>query len=302
MADIALSASIRSNLFSLQKTSRLMEQTTNRLATGRKVSKAIDNPTNFFAAKSYTDRATSLSARLDGMGEAVQQIKAADNGITAIRGILSQMKGVANDALANTDPNERAALGAQFNELITQASTLARDSNYAGINLLNGGSRTVQFNEKNGGSELEIKGFTVEKDGDDLSFDDGVELTITAHGASRDWSADGDLLDADLDTAGNGVKDYIDIINTSVQEIEAVEQGLKLQASKMASNLAIITQREDFTIQQINVLQEGADKLTLADMNEEGANLLALQTAAQLGTQSLSLASQQSQQVLRILG
>src|SRR5690606_28356326 len=113
-------------------------QTTQRLATGKKVSRAIDNPTNFFAAQSYNDRANGLSARLDGMGEAVQQIKAADNGITAIRGILSQMKGVANDALSNTDAGERRALGEQFNELITQASNIAKDSGYAGINLLRG--------------------------------------------------------------------------------------------------------------------------------------------------------------------
>ena len=60
--------------------------------------------------------------------------------------------------------------------------------------------------------------------------------------------------------------------------------------------------RQDFTKNLINLLQIGADSLTLADTNEEGANLLALQTRQQLRTTSLSLASQADQAVLRLFG
>jgi flagellin-like hook-associated protein FlgL len=68
----------------------------------------------------------------------------------------------------------------------------------------------------------------------------------------------------------------------------------------MAGNLAIVNTRLDFTNNMINTLQKGADNLTLADMNEEGANLLMLQTRQALGTTALSLASQQAQSVLRL--
>lgn len=87
-----------------------------------------------------------------------------------------------------------------------------------------------------------------------------------------------------------------------ITELERFDEALKQQASDLAQNLAIITTREDFTNNLVNTLTEGADKLTLADLNEEGANLLALQTASQLSTQSLALASQQSQAVLQLLG
>ncbi|MDV7397452.1 flagellin, partial [Arthrospira platensis SPKY1] len=87
-----------------------------------------------------------------------------------------------------------------------------------------------------------------------------------------------------------------------ITELERFDEALKTQASNLAQNLASITTREDFTNNLVNTLTEGADKLTLADLNEEGANLLALQTASQLATQSLSLASQQSQGVLQLLG
>lgn len=318
MSQISLSSAIRTNLTSLKQTSSLMEQTTSRLATGKKVSTAVDNPTNFFAAQSYNDRAAGLSARLDGMGEAIQQVKAADNGIGAVKKVLSQMKGVVNDALANADSSARADLGKQFNELVKQAGTLAKDSGYAGINLLQGNqSRTVEFNEKIGGSTLKISGFNVQAAAADtsaageldagtgshsafaLSFDtDGTDISgIKSYGG-----ADGTVGAHEIDWAAASYNDATGGLATVVSDIEKMEDKLKSQASKLASNLAVITEREDFTNKQIDVLQTGADNLTLADLNEEGANLLALQTASQLSVQSLSLASQQNQQVLRIIG
>lgn len=162
MASISLTASVRSNVISLKATSEQLETTTERLATGKKVSSAIDNPTSYFAAQNYNDRADALSSRLDGMSEATEQINAADNGITNIKSFLSQMKGVVNDALSNTDSDERRALGEQFNELIVQVRDMAQDSSYGGINLLyDNASTTVQFGENIGDSTLKLEGFNI---------------------------------------------------------------------------------------------------------------------------------------------
>jgi flagellin-like hook-associated protein FlgL len=98
-----------------------------------------------------------------------------------------------------------------------------------------------------------------------------------------------------------GATDYTTTLADVVESIESMESTLKTQASKMANNLAIITQRQDFTNEAINVLTTGADNLTLADLNEEGANLISLQTSSSLGVQALSLASQQNQNVLSII-
>lgn len=318
MADVSLTTGIRSNLVSLKTTSKLMEQTTRRLSTGKKVSSAVDNPTNYFAAVSYNDRATALNSRLDGMGEAIQQVKAADNGITAVRGFLTQMKGVLNDALANTDSTEREALGKQFNELIVQVRDLAKDSGYGGVNMLyDNKSRTVQFNEQIGDATLDIVGFNVSGSTGGLDTDGELNASGVTGGDSTAYALSFDIGGAeivgikshgtDATTASQhevnwGGSDYLNSLADVVGQIEDMEGKLKVEASKLANNLAVITQREEFTEAHINILQEGADKLTLADLNEEGANLLALQTSAQLGTQSLSLASQQSQQVLRIIG
>ena len=138
MSGISLNAGIRASLTQLSRTSAAFDQTTNRLATGKKVSSAIDNPTNFFASVNLNDRAEeeNLSSRLDSMGQAVQRIQAADNGISTIRSFISAMKGVMNNALGNTDSDARADLGKQFNELINQIGTATADSSYQGINLL----------------------------------------------------------------------------------------------------------------------------------------------------------------------
>ncbi|MFA5257780.1 MAG: hypothetical protein WC360_06495 [Opitutales bacterium] len=313
MADVSLSASIRSNLISLQNTSKLLETTTERLATGKKVASAVDNPTNYFAAENYNDRARSLTNRLDGMSEAIQQINAADNGITNIRGFFSQMKGVVSDALSNTDGDQRDALGKQFNELILQIRDMAKDSSYGGINLLtDSASTTVQFNEQIGKSTLKIQGFniqasTVAADADGNLAASGTAGDFTGYALTFDISGSGVV---GIKSAGNasaanevdwGSDTYTEDLAAVVGQIESMESKLKTQSSVMATNLAVITQRQDFTNSAINILTEGADNLTLADLNEEGANLLALQTSSSLGVQSLSLASQQSQNVLRIL-
>jgi len=98
-----------------------------------------------------------------------------------------------------------------------------------------------------------------------------------------------------------GTTDYLERLNDVTLELDAFDKSLQTQASRLATNLNVVTVRQGFTDTMISTLNGGADKLVLADMNEEGANLLALQTRHSLAIQSLSLSSQQSQQILRLL-
>ena len=98
MSDISLTASMRSNLLSLQQTQSLMDVTQERLSTGKKVNSALDNPSSFYTAQSLTNRANDLSSLLDSMGQGVQTIKAADEAITSITALVQQAKAVANQA------------------------------------------------------------------------------------------------------------------------------------------------------------------------------------------------------------
>src|ERR1700726_1005550 len=99
MGNIVLSAGVRQNLLSLQTTAQLMSTTQNRLATGKKVNSALDNPSNFFTSQSLSNRASDLNALLDSIGQAQQTLTLADQGITSLTNLVQSAKSIANQAL-----------------------------------------------------------------------------------------------------------------------------------------------------------------------------------------------------------
>src|ERR1700687_794656 len=102
MTGIVLSASVRQNLLSLQSTAELLSTTQNRLATGNKVNSALDNPTNYFTAQSLNNRASDITNLLDGIGNGVQVLQAANTGITSLQKLVDSAKSVANHAPQTT--------------------------------------------------------------------------------------------------------------------------------------------------------------------------------------------------------
>src|SRR5712664_2621174 len=102
MSGIVLSSSVRQNLLSLQSTAELLATTQSRLSTGKKVNTALDNPTNFFTAQSLDGRASDISNLLDGIGNGVQVLQAANTGITSLQKLVDTAKSIANQALQTT--------------------------------------------------------------------------------------------------------------------------------------------------------------------------------------------------------
>ncbi|GFE61477.1 flagellin [Geobacter sp. AOG2] len=276
--DISLTSGMRNNLLSLQNTTTLINRTQTRLSTGKSVNTALDNPTNFFAAQTATARATDLSNRKDGMSEAVQMVSAANAGITGITSLIESAQGVAQAALATTSVTDRASYETTFNTLMTQITELASDSGYRGTNFLNSQNQTVEFAPATGGATLQIQGFDATATGLGLS-------TAGTGSGSIDWA------DSTTGTAG---------IQSSATQLENALNTLRSQSSTLSANLSVVTSRQTFTDNMVSTLQTGADNLTLADTNQEGANLLMLQTRQSLGITSLSLASQAAQAVLKL--
>ena len=273
ISDISLTSGMRSNLVSLQGTVDLLNRTQERLASGRSVNSPLDNATNYFVAKSHMDRATDLSVRKDGMGEAIQTVKAANEGITAISDLIASAKGIAQSALS-AETAERSTLAAQFDAILDQIDYLAADSGYKGTNLLSSsGSLEVKFDEA-GDSTLTITGFDATTSTSGLGIDAAV----------GNWA---DV--SNISGTGGAIEDLDDALTT-----------LRTQAKSLSSNLNIITTRNSFTQGMINVLTEGSTNLTAADTNEEGANMLMLQVRQSLGTTALSLSAQAAQSVLRL--
>ncbi|MBO9425277.1 MULTISPECIES: flagellin [Stappiaceae] len=505
MSGITLSAAVRQNLLTLQNTSFLTADVQNKLATGLKVNSALDNPGNFFTASALNARASDLSSLLDDMGQSVNTIKAADDGITAITKLVESAKAKANQALQTQSQYERKQFAAQYNELLEQIEDTARDSSYKGKNLLAGagndlrtlfnedstsrldisavdytdttlstglnlsdlvegqggatafnllgGATTItltgadgalnsssilsestaisttttleftnvqsstptligtnvssgasvqdlvdainntegvraEFDESNGeltiysnqdflisdtdttattaltigsaasvnasalttgslltnsGSfavgdtialtdgnnyelgSLEIEASTTVSDlvnfindfnGVDAQYNNTTgRLSITSEtdltvSSERSGSANTDFASTNFAATANGAQSLSALtdsgfatdteINRVITRLNNSLGNLRTQASEFGTNLSIVENRQDFTRAIVNTLQEGAGKLTLADTNEEGANLLALQTRQQLASTSLSFASQADQTVLSL--
>jgi flagellin-like hook-associated protein FlgL len=258
---------MRANLFSLQQTTNLMDLTQKRMSTGKKVNTALDDPVNFFKSKDHYDRATDLAAKKDGMSEAIKTIEAANTGIEGIYDLLAQMKSLAQAAKTSTNTTD---LANQFDVIRSQIADLAQDASYGGQNLLNNDSLSVEFNET-GSNTLSVAGFSAATAGSIAS----VTVAVANFGNNT-------------------------AIEANISDIDDAVSNLRTEAQKLASNLSTISIREDFTQNMINTLNVGADNLVLADMNEEGANMLMLQTRQALGTTSLSLSSQAAQAVLRL--
>lgn len=341
MADISLTASMRSNLLSLQQTQSLMDTTQERLSTGKKVNSAIDNPSSYYTAQSLTNRASDLSSLLDSMGQAVQTIQAANEGIEAITEFASQAKAIANSANDTSDTTSVENYMKQFDEILKQIDGIAKDSGYKGVNLLGGKDQELKvvFNEDRSssltvkGDEADAKGLGMNAatgkwiettQGNAAAFTEGAKIDDKAYVYGTDGKvyqatkaidgtttqhsfdalvADGSLVATEYTTTDgsfNKVSIAKDAISKSITEVEDAVSKLRNMASVFGNNYSIVENREEFTENLINVLEEGADKLTLADMNEESANMLALQTRQQLAINSLSLASQAAQSVLSL--
>ncbi|MEN6374025.1 MAG: hypothetical protein ABFD75_04470 [Smithella sp.] len=388
--DVSLTSGMRSNLLSLQNTVSLLDRTQTRLATGKRVNTAIDNPVSYFAAQSLNSRASTIDSLKDSMGQAVSTLTAADKGITSLSSMIEQAKGIAQAAMTadntqdtikqsvtaivdtptaaseisldtvvfstslgdttgvdahfakgstdaasvanlasainsydwagdagctamwkatasgteitltkinkTTNMNENAAdvtsdkitatnatagtvtvntaaqseleaLQAQYNTLRAQMTALAEDSGYKGKNLLSEDNLAVKFE----GATLYLTGFDASANG----------LKITE---ATTWTTNTTNIDADI------------------TKLDTASTTLRIEASKMSNNLSVITTRQTFSTNMINTLSEGSDKLTLADTNEEGANMLMLQTRQSLSTTALSLSAQAAQSVLKLFG
>ena len=176
---------------------------------------------------------------------------------------------------ANIEGNSvRAGLASQFNELRDQLDKLADDASFNGINLLRGDKLAITFNET-GTSSIDIQ----TKDGETINaFNLGVPTQMEEEQLDSDVTIDGLLKD----------------LKTALDDVRS-------QASTFGSNLSIVQNRKSFTTAMIDTLETGAGNLTLADMNTEAANLLALQTRQQLSQNSLSLASQADQSILQLI-
>lgn len=271
MADqISLSGAVRTNLQGLQQTSRAAERTDGRLSSGLRVRDPLDGAAQFFAAQTLSNRAQDLTRTKDSVDQALSTIDAATTGLDAIGSLVQQADGLAIAARNTSDPNQRAALASQFNELQTQIDNIARDSGFGGTNLVQSApdNLEVALNE-DGSSSLTVQGTD--------STSAGLGLNATTFASDADIAA-------------------------ALAETQAALDTVRTNTATLGANSSALQTRVNFTENLTNTLDSGAANLTNADLTEEAANRLSLQTRQQIGLNAISLASQSESAILGLFG
>ena len=192
-----------------------------------------------------------------------------DLAITDVAGSAANSLGVSGTA---TNGTNRRSFETDFNRLRTQIDELVADASYKGVNLLQANNDLTVFFNEGQTSSLTINSRLLDTSAAGLNISEIV---------SKAWASDGS-------------------ISAAIDQLDQAVVTLRQQASTFGGNLSVVETRSDFTDNMINTLVTGASNLTVADTNEEGANLLALQTRQSLGTTALSLASQADQNVLQL--
>jgi flagellin-like hook-associated protein FlgL len=269
-SEITLSAAVRNNLLALRDTEDLISRTQNRLSTGLKIASPVDDPRIFFEAKALNDHANDMEEKKEGVDQAISSVRTALEAIEAVDSLVAQMKGLLVSAKTATG-NELTSIQDQYNELRTQIDNLVKDASYQGLSLINGT-----------GEVLDVLFST---DSTSVMNINSVDLRTGSLGLNI-ASAANYSLSSNIDTALN--------------EIRSATESLRGQAKQLGSNVAILQARLDFTSTYVDILENGAGKLSLADITEEGANLVALQTRQQLGISALAFAGQAEQSVLQL--
>lgn len=267
---IGISSAVRSNLLSLQQTTRLGAQTDNRLSSGLRIRDPLDGAQEFFQSRALSSRAEDLTRTKDGVDQAISAVQAATDGLDAIGELTRQAEGLAIAARGTSDPTQRAALASQFNEVVNQIDNIAQDASFNGTNLVQSSpdNLDVALNE-DGSSTLAIQG------ADSTSAGLGLNATTFAS-------------DADIDAA--------------LAEIDTAQSSVRTNTANLASSTSALQVRLDFTEDLTNTLEAGAAKLTDADLTEEAANRLSLQTRQQIGLNALSLGAQSETAILGLFG
>ena len=209
---------------------------------------------------------TAASIALKGATAGAVTGNAADNTLSLAAGTGGGLSSV------------RTSLLNQFNNLLTQLNQTATDAGFNGTNLLAGNTLKLNLNE-NGTSSVNIA--TSDSNGNAFAIN-YTNLGLTT-GTTGQFGSN-----AALDTLSVNVANALTTLQT--------------QSSTIASSLSVVQTRQSFTNAMINTLQTGANNLTVADPNQEGANLLALQTRQSLATTALSLSAQSDRNVLKLFG
>jgi flagellin len=326
MSGIVLSASVRQNLLSLQSTAELLSTTQNRLSTGKKVNTALDNPTNFFTAQGLNNRASDINNLLDGIGNGVQVLQAANTGITSLQKLVDTAKSIANQVLQA--PTGYSVKASATTAAPTGAGPLgvagtAADLTNAGTNSLQGktfvftpatgAATTLTISNVAGAANVNsIDAFNTALSAAgigltaSLASNGSVTFTSTANNASQTLTLGTTAAANTVALSGTGT---FALVGTGTPTADPASQAIRSSLVSQYNNIItqITTTAQDSSFNGINLLNGDNLNLTFNETGKSTLNITGVTyNAAGLGLASLTagtdfLDSSSANKVLTVL-
>jgi len=283
MSGIILSASVRQNLLSLQSTADLLATTQNRLSTGKKVNTALDNPTNYFTAQGLDNRASDISNLLDGIGNGVQVLQAANTGLTSLQKLVDTAKSIATQVL-------QAPAGYSPKSSTTSATTVGTAANLVdGTNIASGDTLTIA--STGGGTATSIT-FGASESLDQLNAalaDNNVSASLDSTGKLV-FTTTNDAASATLGAVGGTAAAFTGVAAAAAPVADAASQTIRANLVSQYNNVIqqITTTSQDASFNGINLLNGDDLKLTFNETGKSTLNIKGVTfDAAGLGLASL---------------
>jgi flagellin len=306
-AAVALTMGMRNSLFALSDIESSITTVNKRLATGKKVNSALENPLNYFLARGFDRDRQDLANLLDQQNIALQTLQKTVKTLSSITTLLESAQALGRQARQSNDAQIRTTLGAQIGTLLQQVDELTEDAGFNGRNVLkeNPDTLTIDFNTLLGAgrTQLVVAGVSMRANSPDINLDDntlgaggdiGVTFTAGTLPDPHTYAFSGTGTSWTPDVAGDARLDnFLVRVQRALDNVEA-------RASNVSVNLTVVQVRVDYSKSWQRNLAEAGDSLVVADMNEEGANLSALQTRQQLAVTALGLANRADQSILRL--
>ncbi len=304
MSDIALSAAQRSSLQSINDASNRINQSQSRLNTGRKVNQVTDDPIAFFRSQALVQQASDLSSRNDTIGQTVSALGASLTASTAVDGFLKQLKGIVQSAEAGGLADKKAATD-QLRAVGQQLSEVVRDASFGGVNILAGSTSSLSTQLSNRtAATLTIPGVNLAGPGG-LFGQSGVFGANGTFAVSGLLSGPGGVAVAGFSALGtpgglavSSANAIFSAVATRIDTAISQNQGV---AASIGGSVGVLTNRLRFNQDQVNTLNQGADKLTLADLNTEAATTQSEILRRQLATTALGNSNRAAKAALSLL-
>lgn len=282
-------------LLSLRDTTKLSARTQSRLASGKTVGNVVDAPVAYFRNRALLDRAQDFLSYRENIEQANVTVKTAIRGLESLGELLKQADNIL-ESLKTLKQSERVEANKQFTSILEQTYHIIEDSSYQDMNLLNNSNNQllVHFGVRSS-SKLLVNGV-------------GLNATIahknTLFTSKNIYNSDGKAMLSGIFTAGSGFSvigdnnQNLSFTTIARKHIDAAITRVNSIATGFGNDVAILETRLNFTDHYTQHLQEGAAMIVRADMNEEAANLISLQTRQQLTTSTMVISGQQQKNLL----